>query len=168
MPATTAKYSQTPPDVRAEQHALVDRALPTTRTYFGSQCLHSSTMRLPSLRSALVLCLGSIYVLPSCAISVYLHPTPPSPVPTQLDAGHANFALARHLGLERFERIGEGDGTWNGALQADSEGLIGSAPRDGLLISMNEEDAKGECVISRRIHHVHVSICHLYYLKWVN
>ncbi|KAJ3525855.1 hypothetical protein NM688_g8341 [Phlebia brevispora] len=82
------------------------------------------------------------YVLPSCAINVYLRPAPSSPVPAQLDAKHASFALARHLGLERFEKVGEGDGIWDGGLQMDSESLIGNAPQDGLLVSMSQEDAR--------------------------
>ena len=101
-------------------------------------------MKLPNIRNTLCLCLASLFVLPSHAIVVFLHPTPALPASNQVDLGHGSFALARHLGLERFEKIGEGDGVWDGALQADSEGLIGSAPRDGLLISMSEEDARSE------------------------
>ncbi|KAF7797593.1 hypothetical protein EIP86_008793 [Pleurotus ostreatoroseus] len=75
-------------------------------------------------------------------LSVYLHPAPTSSVPAHLDAPHASFALARHLGLESFEKIGEGDGIWLGEVEADSEALIGSAPRDSLLVSMSEDDAR--------------------------
>ena len=84
------------------------------------------------------------FAISSHAINVYLHPAPSSVVPAHLDASHASTALARHLGLERFERLAQGDGKWTGALQDDNEGLVGSAPRDGLLVSMSEDDAKSE------------------------
>lgn len=100
-------------------------------------------MKFHGSSSSFILFLSSLYVLPSCAVSVYLHPTPASSVPARLDAPHASFALARHLGLERFEKIGEGDGIWLGGAPEDGEALIGSAPRDGLLVSMSEDDARG-------------------------
>ena len=90
------------------------------------------------------MCLSSLCVLQTYAVSVYLHPTPPTAVPGNLDPAHASFALARHFGLERFEKLGEGDGVWTGGLELGSEGMVGSAPRDALLVSMTEDDAKGE------------------------
>ena len=101
-------------------------------------------MKLHNFRGSLIFCISSLFALPSYAVSVYLHPAPTSSVPAHLDAPHASFALARHLGLESFEKIGEGDGIWLGEVEADSEALIGSAPRDGLLVSMSEDDARGE------------------------
>ncbi|KAI0088152.1 hypothetical protein BDY19DRAFT_994554 [Irpex rosettiformis] len=73
------------------------------------------------------------------AVTVYLYPQPPNVVvPGQLDARRANFAIAKHLNLEKFESLGNDvilDNENNG-------GLIGSGARDGLLIAMSEEDAE--------------------------
>ena len=101
-------------------------------------------MRVYCHRLVLPICFSLLYALPTYAIGVFLHPAPPSAVPQYLDPAHASFALARHLGLERFEKIGEGDGIWNGGLEDANEGLVGSAPREGLLITMSEEDAQGQ------------------------
>ena len=94
--------------------------------------------------AAALFCLGSSYILHSQAITVYLHPAPPTSAPTHVDAGHASFALSRHLGLERFEKLGHGDGISLDTLQPEPDGLVGSAPRDGLLVTMSEADANGE------------------------
>ena len=78
------------------------------------------------------------------AITVYLYPPPSTPAPSQLDTRHASLALAHHLGLEKFEKIGTGDGVWDGGvLMAGQEGVVGSAPKDGLLVTLSEDDAKG-------------------------
>lgn len=73
---------------------------------------------------------------------VYLHPSPAAPVPSELDARHASIALAKHFGLEKFESVGNGDGLWNGVLQ-DQEAIVGSAPKDALLVTLSDEDAEG-------------------------
>lgn len=73
------------------------------------------------------------------AVTVYLHPQPANlVVPAQLDAKRANFAISKHLNLEKFETPGE-----NAISENDyEEGLVGSGARDGLLIAMSEEDAE--------------------------
>lgn len=78
------------------------------------------------------------------AVTVYLHPPPIGPAGSlpQLDVPHASFTLARHLGLERFEESGGVD-NFQAVWQEGQEGLVGTAVRDGLLVSMTEEEAKG-------------------------
>ena len=73
------------------------------------------------------------------AVTVYLHPQPTNvAVPAQLDVKRANFAISKHLNLERFESLGD-----NAFLENDyEEGLVGSGARDGLLIAMSQEDAE--------------------------
>lgn len=84
-------------------------------------------------------------VSPASAVTVYLHPPPTTAVPSQLDTRHASLALAHHLGLEKFEQIGTGDGVWDGgALTAEQEGVVGTAPKNGLLVTLSEADAKGK------------------------
>ncbi|PSS37536.1 hypothetical protein PHLCEN_2v612 [Hermanssonia centrifuga] len=99
-------------------------------------------MKTSHLASSLVYVFSFLNLLQIHAISVYLYPKPSSPVPERLDAGHASLALARHLGLERFEKLGDGDGIWNGALEANGEGWVGTASKDALLITLSEADAK--------------------------
>lgn len=94
-------------------------------------------MRTPSI--PLLLC--GLFQL-TRAVDVYLYPPPPA-VPAQLVASRANLAISRHLGLERFDKFGDGDEGWDSALLYDQSGLVGTAVRDGLLITMSEEDAKG-------------------------
>ena len=87
-------------------------------------------------------------VSPTLAVTVYLYPPPSTAVPAQLDTRHASLALAHHLGLEKFEQIGTGDGVWEGgALTAEQEGVVGTAPKNGLLVTLSEADAKGELAI---------------------
>jgi hypothetical protein len=81
---------------------------------------------------------------PAFAVDVYLYPPPSSPVPSHLDAPHASLALAQHLGLEKFEMIGNGDGIWTGVLQSEQEGVVATAPQNGLLLTLSDEDAKGK------------------------
>jgi hypothetical protein len=89
---------------------------------------------------SLVLIFGLIQL--AHAVSVYLHPAP-TVVPAHLSAARANLAIARHLNLERFERLGDDQESWDDALLANNEGFVGTGTRDGLLITINEEDAKG-------------------------
>ena len=77
------------------------------------------------------------------AVDVYLYPPPSAPVPSHLDSRHASLVLAQHLGLEKFEMIGNGDGIWDGVLQMEQEGLVASAPKDALLLTLSAEDAIG-------------------------
>lgn len=93
--------------------------------------------------NTVALVLGLARLLSVQAVTVYLYPPPAAAVPEQLDATHASLALSRHLGLEQFEKLGDGDGIWDGVLQADQQGIVGTAVRDGLLISLAEEDARG-------------------------
>lgn len=80
---------------------------------------------------------------PVSAVTVYLYPPPSAPVPAQLDTKHASLALAHQLGLEKFEALGDGDGVWDGGALTQQEGVVGSAPKDGLLLTLSDEDAKG-------------------------
>ncbi|KAI0688199.1 hypothetical protein BC835DRAFT_1308903 [Cytidiella melzeri] len=76
------------------------------------------------------------------AVIVYLHPAP-AVVPAQLSATRANLAISRHLNLERFERFGDGEESWDDSLLYNGQGLVGTGARDGLLITMSEEEANG-------------------------
>ena len=92
------------------------------------------------------------------AVTVYLYPPPSTPAPSQLDTRHASLALAHHLGLEKFESVGSGDGVWHGGVLTEGqEGVVGSAPKDGLLVTLSEDDAKGES--SRGIKQLFVNKC---------
>lgn len=97
--------------------------------------------------TALVLTLGCLLRL-ACAVSVYLHPAP-AIVPAQLVASRANLAISRHLGLERFDKFGDGDERWDNALLYDQGGLVGTAPRDALLVTVSDEDSKGKSLLTQ-------------------
>ncbi len=72
------------------------------------------------------------------AVTVYLQPAPSNlVVPAQLDSRRANFAISRHLNLERFEELGN-----DALLENEDVGLVGSGARDGLLLALSEEDAE--------------------------
>jgi len=88
--------------------------------------------------STLILLCGLTHL--ANAVNVYLYP-PPAVVPAQLGASRANLAISRHLNLERFERFGDEHENWADALSFNEEGLVGTGARDGLLITMNDEDA---------------------------
>lgn len=129
---------------------------PVSCRHSAEPWLHSRPLPPPSSPSTEVECaatkrnmrvFGSLAVLCglarlACAVTVYLHP-PPSAVPAQLVANRANLAISRHLGLERFDKYGDVDESWDSELLFDQEGVVGTAVRDGLLITMNEVDAKG-------------------------
>ena len=68
------------------------------------------------------------------AVRVYLHPGPS--FPPRLSVSHAGAALSAHLNLERFEDAPP--------YPAEQELLIGSGMSTGILLTISEEDAKGE------------------------
>ena len=73
------------------------------------------------------------------AVNVYLYPA------RDFAAGvnsleDASAAVSRHLGLERFERL---VGATNGLTVA--EDFVGTGLSDGLLLTLNEQDADGVC-----------------------
>lgn len=90
--------------------------------------------------SSLLLLCGLAHL--ASAVTVFLHPPPPN-VPASLNANRVNLAISRHLGLERFDEYGEGEGSWDSALLYEPGGVVGTAVRDGLLITISEQDAKG-------------------------
>ena len=121
----------------AQSAAAAFLCLPPIVLRILARLTHCNIMRAANI-ALWALCLIS----PAYAVSVYLHPQPAAPIPAELDARHASLVLAKHFGLERFENLGNGDGLWNGALQ-EQEAVVGSAPRDALLITLSDEDAQG-------------------------
>lgn len=74
----------------------------------------------------------------SQAVHVYLNPCPA--VPSILSPSHASFALSRHLGVEFFESAGDDDvygDQWNEQI------FVGQGSRSGLLLTIDEVDARG-------------------------
>ncbi|TFK25213.1 hypothetical protein FA15DRAFT_680334 [Coprinopsis marcescibilis] len=88
---------------------------------------------LPSLLFGLLL---STSVQISQAVNVYLHPARPfaSGLDT-LDA--ASAAVSRHLGLEKFERLGALPNTL-----VVAEDFVGTGLNDGILLTINEDDVR--------------------------
>ena len=104
------------------------------------------------MRTSSLVLLAVGLVGPASAVTVYLYPPPSAPVPSQLDTRHASLALAHHLGLEKFEAIGNGDGVWDGGvLNAWEEGVVGSAPKEGLLVTLSEQDARGKFLGTNKV-----------------
>ncbi|OCH87859.1 hypothetical protein OBBRIDRAFT_795766 [Obba rivulosa] len=75
----------------------------------------------------------------SQAVQLYLHPAPS--LPAKLSPRQANAALARHLGLEAFERIGSDEELYYALAQQES--FVGRGNGNALLLSMGEDDAAG-------------------------
>lgn len=73
----------------------------------------------------------------SQAVQVYLNPAPVTPA--SLSPSSASFALSRHLGLEFFESAA--DGVHGQLLHEQS--FVGQGAKSALLLSINEEDARG-------------------------
>lgn len=67
------------------------------------------------------------------AVHVYLNPQSEAQVSPQ----HASFALSRHLGLEFFESLG-------GNYAYQEENFVGKGSKNGLLLAIDEVDAKSE------------------------
>ncbi|EKM54738.1 uncharacterized protein PHACADRAFT_258774 [Phanerochaete carnosa HHB-10118-sp] len=93
------------------------------------------------MRAANIALWAVCLISPAYAVTVYLHPPLAAPVPAELDARHASLVLAKHFGLEKFESVGSGAGLWNGVLQ-EQEAVVGSAPKDALLVTLSDEDAR--------------------------
>ncbi|ETW80696.1 hypothetical protein HETIRDRAFT_61776 [Heterobasidion irregulare TC 32-1] len=70
----------------------------------------------------------------SRAADVYLNP--PSSLPSRLSPSHASSAISHHLGLEEFEPF-QGNEQF-----AAGTSFVGQGPKNGLLISIDETDAK--------------------------
>lgn len=73
------------------------------------------------------------------AVNVYLYPSRDY-VAGVNSLEDASAAVSRHLGLERFERLAAAD---NGLSVA--EDFVGTGLNDGLLLTLNEQDAEGVC-----------------------
>ncbi|EMD33726.1 hypothetical protein CERSUDRAFT_87059 [Gelatoporia subvermispora B] len=73
----------------------------------------------------------------SQAVQLYFNPEPY--LPTKLSPGQANAALARHLGLESFERIGNDEELYSALAQ--QEPFVGRGHENALLLSLSEDDA---------------------------
>lgn len=73
----------------------------------------------------------------SQAVDVYLNP-PHSFLRSTLSPEDASSALSRHLGLEAFEPLRDAS---NPSIM--EEPFIGQGSRDALLLTIDEQDAKG-------------------------
>lgn len=76
----------------------------------------------------------------SRAVDVYLSPAPFLRSST-LAPDHASLAISRHLGLESFEPLGAGNEVF-ADLFAEKP-FVGQGQKDGLILTIDEEDAKG-------------------------
>lgn len=78
----------------------------------------------------------------SQAVQVYLNPSPQ--VSETLPPSQASFVLSRHLGLDYFESAGD-------AIHGDflnEHSFVGQGAKNGLLLTMSEEDVRGVFVVS--------------------
>ena len=77
----------------------------------------------------------------SQAVNVYLSPSPQ--IPFTLSPSQASFVLSRHLGLDYFES--PGDAIHEDLLNEHS--FVGQGAKNGLLLTVSEEDVRGVFVI---------------------
>ncbi|KLO11719.1 hypothetical protein SCHPADRAFT_905750, partial [Schizopora paradoxa] len=79
------------------------------------------------------------------SLDVYLHPEPPSPLPSHLSPTQARIVVSHQLGLDGFdslEELSDDPSLRNFILSAPSKGYsIGGGPRKALLLSVTNEVA---------------------------
>ena len=73
----------------------------------------------------------------SHAVELYLNPS--RSLPSNLSPSDASFVISQHLGLDAFEPLAN----IRGNDLIDDNNFIGKGPKNGLLLSLTEADAKG-------------------------